>query len=139
MTRQLSPIVALPQHSVANHCAISNAYNPAPDTFRSRVLLPDLFQANNDAAGQSLANTEYIAQFSFISTKPNVLQPGLNMDVSPDNGEGGRMSYIGLTRYGGRHQSSSSMTSPSRMAPSSHTFSEHSPVTFRTRSGSGSS
>jgi uncharacterized repeat protein (TIGR01451 family) len=48
------------------------------------------------AAGASLPITEYTAQFSFISTKPSVQQPGLNVSVSPDEGEGGRMSYIGL-------------------------------------------
>jgi uncharacterized repeat protein (TIGR01451 family) len=48
------------------------------------------------AAGEDLANTEYTAQFSFISTRPNELQPGLNMRISPDSGVGGRMSFIGL-------------------------------------------
>ena len=47
-------------------------------------------------AGQDLANTEYTAQFSFISVHPDHVQPGLRISVSPDNGHGGRMSYIGL-------------------------------------------
>ena len=75
---------------------ISNAYNPAPDTFPPEYLFQTYSKPTAEAAGQSLANTEYIAEFSFISTKPNDLQPGLHMDVSPDNGVGGRMSYIGL-------------------------------------------
>ena len=50
-----------------------------------------------EAAGESLANTEYIAQFSFISTDPTAVQPGLAMSISPDNDHtGARMSYIGL-------------------------------------------
>lgn len=48
------------------------------------------------AAGESLPNTEYTAQFSFISVKPTVQQHELYVSVSPDEGEGGRMSYIGL-------------------------------------------
>jgi uncharacterized repeat protein (TIGR01451 family) len=48
------------------------------------------------AAGEGLPNTEYTAEFSFISTRPNAQQPGLNVSVSPDEGEGGRMSFIGL-------------------------------------------
>jgi uncharacterized repeat protein (TIGR01451 family) len=43
-----------------------------------------------------MPNTEYTAQFSFISIKPTVQQPGLFVSISPDEGEGGRMSYIGL-------------------------------------------
>jgi uncharacterized repeat protein (TIGR01451 family) len=48
------------------------------------------------AAGEELANTEYTAQFSFISTTPTAQQPGLNMTVSPDSSVGARMSYVGL-------------------------------------------
>jgi uncharacterized repeat protein (TIGR01451 family) len=47
-------------------------------------------------AGENLANTEYTAQFSFISKTPASVQPGLFMSVSPDSYEGSRMSYVGL-------------------------------------------
>ena len=47
--------------------------------------------------GEKQANTEYTAQFSFISTTPASQQPGLIMSVSPDSNEGSRMSYVGLT------------------------------------------
>jgi uncharacterized repeat protein (TIGR01451 family) len=47
-------------------------------------------------AGETQANTEYTAEFSFISKTPGSLQPGLNVSVSPDSGEGSRMSYVGL-------------------------------------------
>ena len=46
-------------------------------------------------AGERQANTEYIAQFSFIPNTPE-FQPGLAMSVSPDSNEGSRMSYVGL-------------------------------------------
>ena len=46
-------------------------------------------------AGEHQANTEYIAQFSFIS-KTTAYQPGLFLSVSPDSSEGSRMSYVGL-------------------------------------------
>jgi uncharacterized repeat protein (TIGR01451 family) len=52
--------------------------------------------ATAEAAGENLPNTEYTAQFSFISLKPAVEQPGLMVSISPDNGIGARMSYIGL-------------------------------------------
>lgn len=52
--------------------------------------------ATTDPAGEGLANEEYTAQFSFISTHPAAQQDGLFVSVSPDNGRGGRMSYIGL-------------------------------------------
>jgi uncharacterized repeat protein (TIGR01451 family) len=47
-------------------------------------------------AGETQANTEYTAEFSFISKTPAAEQPGLNVSVSPDSGEGSRMSYVGL-------------------------------------------
>jgi uncharacterized repeat protein (TIGR01451 family) len=46
-------------------------------------------------AGEALANTEYIGEFSFIPTT-SALQPGLNVNVSPDSGEGSRMSFVRL-------------------------------------------
>ncbi len=48
-----------------------------------------------DPASESGPNTEFIAQFSFITTTTKY-QEGLNIGVSPDNYEGARMSYVGL-------------------------------------------
>ena len=81
----------------AKSLRISNAYNTAPPTQTPEYHSQTYSTPTAGPAGESLANTEYTAQFSFISTKPNEQQPDLHMDVSPDNGEGGRMSYIGLT------------------------------------------
>jgi uncharacterized repeat protein (TIGR01451 family) len=47
-------------------------------------------------AGETQANKEYTAEFSFISKTPSTVQPGLNVSVSPDSGEGSRMSYVSL-------------------------------------------
>jgi uncharacterized repeat protein (TIGR01451 family) len=47
-------------------------------------------------AGETQANTEYTAEFSFISKTPAAEQSGLNVSVSPDSGEGSRMSYVSL-------------------------------------------
>jgi uncharacterized repeat protein (TIGR01451 family) len=76
---------------------MSNAWNPAPDTFPPEYHYQTYSKPTTVPAGESLANTEYTAQFSFISLHPDRLQDGLRMDVSPDMGEGGRMSFIGLT------------------------------------------
>ena len=71
---------------------ISNAYTePSGEFFYQTYSAPTI-----DQAGESVGNTEYIAQFSFISTHPDAQQPGLFMSVSPDDGFGGRMSYISL-------------------------------------------
>ena len=37
----------------------------------------------------------FIAEFSFMSKTP-AYQPGLFLSVSPDSGEGSRMSWVGL-------------------------------------------
>src|SRR5262245_44246768 len=70
----------------------SNAYNEPTEEFQYQTYST----RTAEAAGESLANTEYLAEFSFISTKPNAQQPGLYMRISPDSGVGGRMSFIGL-------------------------------------------
>lgn len=75
---------------------LSNAYAPGPETFPPEFEGQTYSQPTKEAAGESLANTEYTAQFSFVSVHPNQEQEGLRISVSPDNGEGGRMSYIGL-------------------------------------------
>ena len=80
----------------AQSLRISNAYGTAPDTFPPEFELQTYSKPTIDPAGENLANTEYTAQFSFISVHPDREQPGLRISVSPDNGHGGRMSYIGL-------------------------------------------
>jgi uncharacterized repeat protein (TIGR01451 family) len=45
--------------------------------------------------GEGRVNKVFMAQFSFMSTTP-VHQPGLFLSVSPDSGEGSRMSWVGL-------------------------------------------
>lgn len=47
-------------------------------------------------AGEELANKVFTSQFSFLSTTPGVVQPGLVLSMSPDSGEGSRMSYVRL-------------------------------------------
>jgi uncharacterized repeat protein (TIGR01451 family) len=74
---------------------ISNAYGTAPDTFPPEFELQTYSKPVTQPAGEGLDNTEFTAQFSFISVFPT-LQPRLQISVSPDNGHGGRMSYIGL-------------------------------------------
>jgi uncharacterized repeat protein (TIGR01451 family) len=74
---------------------LSNGYNQfnagPPEFFYQTYAGP-----TTDPAGEGLANDEYAAQFSFISTHPQAQQDGLFVSVSPDDGTGGRMSYIGL-------------------------------------------
>lgn len=40
--------------------------------------------------------THFETQFDIASTKPTEVQPGLFMSVSPDRGDGSRMSYLGF-------------------------------------------
>jgi hypothetical protein len=47
-------------------------------------------------AGEELANKVFTSQFSFLSTTPGAVQPGLVLSMSPDTGEGSRMSYVRL-------------------------------------------
>ena len=75
---------------------ISNAYGPAPDTSPPEYHYQTYSKLTPNPAGESESNTEYTAQFSFISIHPDRQQPRLQISVSPDMGEGGRMSYIGL-------------------------------------------
>jgi len=70
----------------------SNAFNEPTGEF----FFQTYSRSTAIAAGEQLANTEFTAEFSFISTTPSSQQQGLNMTVSPDNGVGGRMSYVGL-------------------------------------------
>ena len=50
---------------------------------------------NNEAAGETEANNVFITQFSFVTTKTTE-QPGLNLNVSPTDSGGARLSWVGL-------------------------------------------
>ena len=75
---------------------LSNAYGTGLDTLPPEYESQTYSKPTKDPAGQDLPNTEFTGQFSFISMHPDQYQPRLNITVSPDNGHGGRMSYIGL-------------------------------------------
>lgn len=83
---------------------MSNAYGTAPDTFPPEFELQTYSKPVAQPAGEHLDNTEFTAQFSFISIFPTQQStagcspspPCLRISVSPDNGHGARMSYIGL-------------------------------------------
>ena len=45
--------------------------------------------------GEARPNKVFIAEFAFLPTTPDY-QPGLFLSVSPDSGEGSRMSWVGL-------------------------------------------
>ena len=45
--------------------------------------------------GEARPNKVFLAEFAFMSTRPTH-QPGLFLSVSPDSGEGSRMSWVGL-------------------------------------------
>ena len=62
---------------------LSNAYNPAPDTSPPEYFFQTYSKPTTEAAGDGLANTEYSAQFSFISTKPDEEQSGLVVKSQP--------------------------------------------------------
>jgi uncharacterized repeat protein (TIGR01451 family) len=85
-----------PPSFAAKSLRISNAYGTAPDTFPPEFELQTYSKPTTDPAGEKLADTVYTAEFSFISVHPDRQQPGLRISVSPDNGHGARMSYIGL-------------------------------------------
>ena len=70
----------------------SNAYNEPTGEF----LFQTYSKSNVVPAGEELANKEFTAQFSFISTTPGARQEGLNMTITPDNSVGARMAYVGL-------------------------------------------
>ena len=48
--------------------------------------------------GEERVNKVFIAEFSFMSKTP-AYQPGLFLSVSPDSGEGSRMSWVGLAGH----------------------------------------
>ena len=76
---------------------VSNALNPDPNAGPLPEFHYQTYSAPNTLdAGQDLTDTVFTGSFSFISTSPGAQQAGLHISVSPDNGEGGRMSYIAL-------------------------------------------
>lgn len=85
----LSPRVA-PSEFGGQSLRVSNAYRSQEFEGQTRS------GATKEPAGENLPNTEYTAQFSFISIKPHEEQPGLSVSVSPTEILGARMSYIGL-------------------------------------------
>jgi uncharacterized repeat protein (TIGR01451 family) len=70
----------------------SNAYSENTGEFEFQTYS----RSNAVNAGEALPNTEFVGKFQFTSTSP-ALQDKLKMTISPDNGHGGRMSYVGLT------------------------------------------
>lgn len=44
---------------------------------------------------------QFVLQFDLASTKPSAQQPGLFMSMSPDRGDGSRMSYLSFTDVAG--------------------------------------
>jgi hypothetical protein len=70
----------------------SNAISEATGEFEYQTYS----KSNVDDAGEALANTEFDSTFQFTSTSINE-QPGSKMRISPDNGHGGRMSFVSLT------------------------------------------
>ena len=75
---------------------LSNAYGTAPNTVPPEFHFQTYSKPTTEPAGEDLPIKEYTGQFSFISFYPNRVQDRLQISVSPDNGEGGRMSYVGL-------------------------------------------
>ena len=70
----------------------SNAYSENTGEFEFQT-----YSASNAVnAGDALPNTEFVGEFQFTSTSPEP-QDHLRMTMSPDDGHGGRMSYVGLT------------------------------------------
>jgi uncharacterized repeat protein (TIGR01451 family) len=69
----------------------SNAYSENTGEFKFQTYS----RSNAVNAGEALPNTEFVGVFQFTSTSGQ-LQDQLRMTISPDNGVGGRMSYVGL-------------------------------------------
>ena len=60
-----------------------------------RVRVSDVLRPVANPAGEAQDNTVFYGTFDFIPTSADY-QPGLQISVSPDNGSGGRMSFVGL-------------------------------------------
>ena len=70
----------------------SNAFSENTGEFEFQTYS----RSNAVNAGDGLPNTGFIGEFQFTSTSPE-LQDSLKMSISPDDGHGGRMSYVGLS------------------------------------------
>jgi uncharacterized repeat protein (TIGR01451 family) len=68
---------------MSNACASSEFFN---QTYSPQEL---------QQVGEQRPNKVFLAEFAFIPTTP-AYQPGLFISVSPDSGEGSRMSWVGL-------------------------------------------
>lgn len=72
---------------------LSNAVSEVTGEFEYQTYSPSV--AN--PAGETQNNKVFDGKFDFYDP---VAQPGLNVSISPDNGHGGRMSYLGLKDTG---------------------------------------
>jgi uncharacterized repeat protein (TIGR01451 family) len=86
--------------------ATSQFYKPAPkgfgaqafrisNAYASGIQDGQTMSARVQDAGEGQPNSEFIAQFSFITTTPNY-QKGLYLTISPGNGVGGRIAWVSL-------------------------------------------
>ena len=75
----------------AQSLRVSNAYTEPSGEF----LFQTYSKSTAENAGEGLNNTVYTGEFQFIPTTDQ-FQPNLYVRVSPDNGTGGRMSFVGL-------------------------------------------
>jgi uncharacterized repeat protein (TIGR01451 family) len=64
----------------------------ASGEFSNQTYSPQELQA----VGEARPNKVFLAEFSVMSKTPTTYQPGLFLSVSPDSGEGSRMSWVGL-------------------------------------------
>jgi hypothetical protein len=69
----------------------SNAYSENTGEFEFQTYS----RSNAVNAGEALPNTEFVGEFQFTSTSDEQ-QEQLHMRMSPDDGHGGRMSFVGL-------------------------------------------
>jgi uncharacterized repeat protein (TIGR01451 family) len=72
----------------------SNAFSENTGEFEFQTYS----RSNSVNAGEEAVppNPAFVGEFQFTSTSPD-LQNDLHMSISPDNGHGGRMSYVSLT------------------------------------------
>ena len=75
----------------AQSLRVSNAYTEPSGEFFYQTYS----KSTTENAGEGLDNTVYTGEFQFIPTTDQ-FQPNLYVRVSPDNGTGGRMSFVGL-------------------------------------------
>jgi uncharacterized repeat protein (TIGR01451 family) len=69
----------------------SNAFSENTGEFEFQTYS----RSNAVNAGDGLPTTDFVGEFQFTSTSPD-LQDQLHMRISPDDGHGGRMSFVGL-------------------------------------------